>query len=50
MFPGTSCFPLSPSSDGAKAKNIVSRCDQMVVILETIGTQSIDDLSFISDP
>ena len=41
LFPGASCFPLSPSSKSNDEynENIVSKSDQMKVILDTIGKQ-----------
>jgi mitogen-activated protein kinase 1/3 len=54
LFTGSSCFPLSPcdkmkSSKGSK-KNIVSKSDQLKVILEILGDQDASDTSFVSDP
>ena len=42
LFPGASCFPLSPSSKSNDEynENIVSKSDQMKVILDTIGKQN----------
>ena len=41
LFPGTSCFPLSPcekmKNSANKKKNIVSKNDQLKVILEIMG-------------
>ena len=52
LFPGKSCFPLSP------VKNIVnqpkeplrgSQTDQMAMIFGVIGTPTDDDKSFLTD-
>lgn len=53
LFTGTSCFPLSPcekmrNSTSGK-KNIVSKNDQLKVILEILGDQNSDDTSFVTD-
>ena len=47
LFPGTSCYPLSPGSAG-DSKN--SEKDQLNVILKVLGSPSTDDYAFISDP
>jgi hypothetical protein len=51
LFPGASCFPLSPSSKSIDEFNdsIVSKSDQMKVILDTIGIQDEEDLNFVTD-
>lgn len=51
LFPGTSCFPLSPDSN---AKIIqcgfpVSQMDQLIVITKVLGFPTKDDLEFITD-
>jgi len=48
LFPGTSCFPLSPSADLPYGE--VAEKDQIEVILRTLGALSEEDFSFISDP
>mmetsp|Transcript_363 Transcript_363/g.300 ORF Transcript_363/g.300 Transcript_363/m.300 type:complete len:138 (+) Transcript_363:2307-2720(+) len=61
LFQGNSCFPLSPCNkdddDGAKkgAKkegdkkyHVISKNDQVKVILKDLGIQSDNDLSFIT--
>ena len=52
LFTGTSCFPLSPC-ERMKAtnskKNIVSKNDQLKVILDILGDQNSEDTSFVSD-
>ena len=54
LFTGTSCFPLSPcekmKSSSTQKKNIVSKNDQLKVILEILGDQDSQDTSFVSDP
>jgi mitogen-activated protein kinase 1/3 len=52
LFPGLSCFPLSPA---AKTESTVkgfpiSEHDQMGKIVEVLGTPAEEDCSFISDP
>jgi mitogen-activated protein kinase 1/3 len=41
LFPGTSCFPLSPCEESKKNENqslnIISRNDQLKKILEVLG-------------
>ena len=59
IFPGSSCFPLSPcdemqgSNDGSgdsNQVNIVSQNDQMIKILNVLGKQDESlDMSFIYD-
>lgn len=56
MFPGNSCFPLSPlvaSDDTVNYTTSGFPCnmsDQMGLILSVVGTPSKNDLEFISDP
>lgn len=53
MFPGNSCFPLSPcdqmSKNSDKNVNIVSQNDQLKKILDQLGFQDEYDLSFLTD-
>ena len=50
LFPGTSCFPNSPCLDMMhQGQNVISETDQMLVILQTMGSVSENDLSFISE-
>ena len=51
LFPGTSCFPLSPDQSTKNKINgfPVTKKDQLNVILEILGTPKDDDLSFITD-
>ena len=60
LFQGNSCFPLSPCAkddkerdnekDGPKDKklHVISKNDQLKVILRDLGLQSDHDLSFIT--
>jgi mitogen-activated protein kinase 1/3 len=45
LFPGASCFPLSPATEAAAR----SGNDQLYLILEVLGTPSETDYAFISD-
>lgn len=53
MFPGGSCFPLSPCQEMKNAKstdvNIISSRDQLKTILDKLGVQDENDLSFITE-
>lgn len=60
LFPGTSCFPLTPCEEqkraakkakttGEKQINIVTETDQLKVILDLQGKPSIQDMSFITE-
>lgn len=50
LFPGKSCFPLSPdlSTNEMKAGYPCSEYDQLSMIFQVVGTNQ--DLSFITDP
>lgn len=54
MFPGTSCFPISPGRaqeldhDGCEQPPI-SDGDQLIKIIEQLGLQSEQDFSFLAD-
>lgn len=52
LFPGTSCFPVSPSQSPTMrvAGLPVDKHDQLDVILDLKGTPSEEDLAFINDP
>jgi mitogen-activated protein kinase 1/3 len=52
LFPGTSCFPLSPERMAQRSKSgfPTSNQDQINVIMATLGTPSEEDISFVSDP
>lgn len=51
MFPGNSCFPLSPekNNNGDEKQNVISSEDQIIKILETLGQQNDKNLSFIHE-
>ena len=51
LFPGNSCFPLSPSDNPTETVlgMPVSPRDQLTVILETCGAPTASDLSFLND-
>lgn len=53
LFPGSSCFPLSPCPEMHKntggETNIVSNSDQMITIISIIGHQDASSLSFITE-
>jgi hypothetical protein len=57
LFPGSSCFPLSPcdeqnedQGESSEQVNIISQNDQMIKILDILGKQDKDlDYSFILD-
>lgn len=51
MFPGTSCFPLSPEIKKENKKLVVKgNKDQLKKIFGIMGTPSERDIEFISDP
>ena len=55
LFPGSSCFPLSPpkeSDEKEKNQNQISKGkkDQLSIIFHTLGTPLTDELLFVSDP
>ena len=51
LFPGQSCFPLSPDSNAKiiKCGFPVSQMDQLIVITKVLGYPQKSDLAFISD-
>lgn len=51
LFPGKSCFPLSPDNNASKtiAGYPCSNQDQLNMIFRIIGSPTEEDLSFISD-
>jgi len=51
LFPGNSCFPLSPDTNSATKKNgfPFSSVDQLSMIFEVIGTPTEEDCSFVTD-
>lgn len=50
LFPGGSCFPLSPDPRIVRVGPGRSADDQLNIIFDLIGTPNSEDLSFISDP
>ena len=61
LFQGNSCFPLSPCSENTKKKNevaaekagkpgvhVISKSDQIKVILKELGEQNDESLSFLT--
>lgn len=51
LFPGKSCFPLSPDKHAKEEKSgfPFSKNDQLAVIFEVIGSPNEDDKSFVTD-
>lgn len=51
LFPGKSCFPLSPDKNPKEERKgfPFSKNDQMAVIFEVIGTPNEEDKSFVTD-
>lgn len=51
LFPGKSCFPLSPDKNPKEEKSgfPFSTNDQLAVIFEVIGTPNEEDKSFVTD-
>lgn len=51
LFPGKSCFPLSPDKNPTEQRNgfPFSSTDQLAVIFEVIGVPSEEDKSFVTD-
>jgi len=51
LFPGNSCFPLSPDSNPNLKRNgfPVSNNDQLNIIFDIIGSPSEEDISFVTD-
>lgn len=51
FFPGHSCFPLSPDKEAPVTKSgfPVGNKDQLIMIVDKLGTPSKQDLDFISD-
>ena len=56
LFPGSSCFPLSPSKNTSKDecstsennKILIEENDQVKLILQFLGPQSEVDMSFVT--
>ncbi|KAF0691546.1 Aste57867_17258 [Aphanomyces stellatus] len=49
LFPGVSCFPLSPGGHGQRALPQDSQ-DQLSTILRVLGSMAEDDIAEIADP
>jgi len=51
LFPGKSCFPLSPDRHARIQANgfPVARDDQLAVIFDVLGTPTDDDISYVTD-
>eukprot|EP00826_Nyctotherus_ovalis_P018923 TRINITY_DN1574_c0_g4_i2.p1 TRINITY_DN1574_c0_g4~~TRINITY_DN1574_c0_g4_i2.p1 ORF type:complete len:478 (+),score=162.02 TRINITY_DN1574_c0_g4_i2:240-1673(+) len=51
LFPGKSCFPLSPDHKACVKKNgfPASQSDQLNVIFDVIGTPTEEEMSFVTD-
>jgi len=51
LFPGKSCFPLSPAKQVTQQKSGLpfSSTDQLAVIFAVIGSPKEEDLSFVTD-
>lgn len=50
LFPGKSCFPLSPDKNSKRKGSGFTEKDQINVIMNVLGSPSQDDLSFVTDP
>jgi hypothetical protein len=48
VFPGDSCFPISPLHKDRKKENHVSKDDQMIKIVQSLDITS-DDTGFIEN-
>ncbi len=51
LFPGKSCFPLSPDRHAKEQRGgfPFSKNDQLAVIFEVVGTPTEEDISFVTD-
>lgn len=51
LFPGKSCFPLSPAKETTEQRNgfPFAASDQLAVIFNVIGTPNDEDMSFVTD-
>lgn len=51
LFPGKSCFPLSPAKNPTEQRSgfPFSNQDQLAIIFQVIGTPSEADKSFVTD-
>ncbi len=52
LFPGTSCFPLSPATAVTKKQHgfPFSQTDQLNMIFDVLGSPSEEDCNFVTDP
>eukprot|EP00742_Colponemidia_sp_Colp-10_P003251 GILJ01003461.1.p1 GENE.GILJ01003461.1~~GILJ01003461.1.p1 ORF type:complete len:447 (-),score=62.86 GILJ01003461.1:208-1548(-) len=51
LFPGSSCFPLSPDHHHGEGTGYSrASSDQLNIIFEVLGTPSVDDMAFLTDP
>ena len=52
LFPGKSCFPLSPDRQARIQANgfPVAKDDQLAIIFEILGTPEEQDIAFVTDP
>ena len=50
LFPGTSCFPLSPPKNPEDTKISKGKKDQLTIIFNVLGTPQEKELQYISDP
>jgi len=51
LFPGTSCFPLSPPKNQEENSKISKgKKDQLTIIFNVLGTPNEKELDYISDP
>ena len=53
LFPGTSCFPLSPpknQEENSNSKISKGKKDQLTIIFNVLGTPNEKELEYISDP
>lgn len=50
LFPGTSCFPLSPPKNKEESKISKGKKDQLTIIFNVLGTPNEKELEYISDP
>jgi serine/threonine protein kinase len=49
LFPGTSCYPLSPALNSAGSTSTFSDQDQLIMICKVLGTPSQSDIAFLTD-
>lgn len=49
MFPGDSCYPISPKIPEEENRVKISGDDQLMKIIETLGVPNEDDISFLKD-